>query len=97
MAPLSEFIAELIRAANKAGDLSEAERVRLLGRAYVTILEARDEIGDEAERYRQSGTNLISATGHVGRLSEPDVKALLLDAAEMITTIKIGLDENHAK
>lgn len=97
MAILSEFIADLIRAANKVGDLSDAERVRLLGRAYVTILEAREEIGDDAERYRQSGINLISATGYVGRLSEPDVKALLLDAAEMIRSIKIVLDEKHAK
>lgn len=94
---LSELVGELIRAANTVRTLSDAERVRLLGRAYVTILEAREQIGCDAERYRQSSINLISATGLVGRLSEQDVKVLLLDAAEMIRTIKIILDAKHAQ
>ncbi|MCV9999397.1 hypothetical protein OE766_14190 [Pararhizobium sp. YC-54] len=97
MAPLSELVGDLIRAANRVENLSEADRVRLLGRAYVTILRAREQIGDEAERYRQSSINLISATGLVRRLSEQDVKALLLDAAKMIRTIKIVLDAKHAE
>ncbi|MXN48703.1 hypothetical protein GR138_26240 [Shinella kummerowiae] len=97
MAPLSAFIAELIRAANKVGDVADAERVRLLGRAYVTILEAREEIGEEVEKYRQSSLSLISATGFVGRLSDQEVKELLLDAAEMIRTIKIVLDTKRAE
>ena len=87
---------ELIRAANTAGNLPEAERVRLLGRAYVTILEARDEIGHEAEKYRQSSQSLIGATGFVGRLSGQEIKGLLLNAAEMISTIKIVLAK-HAQ
>ena len=93
MRGLPDFISELIRAANNVDRLPEDKRLRLLGRAYVTILQAREEIETEtADTYRRAGVDLISATGHVGTLSNQEVKALLLDAAEMIRQIKIVID-----
>ncbi|MCJ8056965.1 hypothetical protein GB928_025605 [Shinella curvata] len=90
---LSDFIAELIRAANDVERLPESTKLRLLGRAYVTIINAREEIESQRqEAYRQAGADLISVTGHVGALSSQDVKSLLLDAAEMIRQIKIVID-----
>ncbi len=93
MKGLPDFISVLIRAANDVESLSEDTKLRLLGRAYVTILQAREEIETQTRHaYRQAGIDLISATGHVGTLSNQEVKALLLDAAEMIRQIKIVID-----
>ncbi len=93
MRGLPDFISELIRAANNIERLPEDAKLRLLGRAYVTILQAREDIESQvSDIYRQAGVDLISATGHVGTLSNQEVKALLLDAAEMIRQIKIVID-----
>lgn len=93
MRTLSDLVTELVRAANNAEKLPEEAKLRLLGRAYVTILEAREDLEtSSAEAYRQAGVDLISATGHVRTLSCDDVKTLLLDAAEMIRQIKMVID-----
>lgn len=58
---------------------------RLLGRAYVTILQAREEIESQvADTYRQAGIDVDSAAGHVGTLSDKEVRSLLLEAAENV-------------
>lgn len=93
MRGLPNLISELIRAANNVERVPEDARLRLLCRAYVTILQARDEIESQvSDTYRQAGVDLISATGHVGTLLNHEVRSLLLDAAEMIRQIKIVID-----
>lgn len=88
-----EFITELIRAANKIGELEKGEILRLLGRAYVTILEGREQAGIPLSGgNRDAAIDAKTATGLVETLSDGEVRVLLLDAAEMIRTLKIVLD-----
>ncbi|MCQ4629908.1 hypothetical protein GB927_007685 [Shinella sp. CPCC 100929] len=90
---MAVFVAELVKAANGSAKMTEDEARRLLGRAYVTIVEAREQLSTHRDQPTAStAISLASATGLVGALSDQDVRALLLDAAEMIRTMKILLD-----
>jgi len=91
---LTAVTTELIRAANNIERISLDERRRLLGRAYVTIVEARTELGSlDGTTPGEPALHVVAAVGHADTLSDNDVKDLLLDAATMIRTIKIVLDK----
>jgi hypothetical protein len=90
---LPDFIAELIRAANTIHKLTTHQRRRMLGRAYVEILERYVKSnGETPPGGLDPAAEFLRATGHVKDLSDDEVKELLLDAAEMIRTLRIAMD-----
>ena len=64
MKTIADVIAELTAAAQEVSTLSEGEKVRLLGRAYVTIKEGWELVGEPA-RLQESAEamDLIQAGG----------------------------------
>jgi hypothetical protein len=90
---LPDYIAELIRAANTVQKLTTRQRRRLLGRAYVEILDQYVKTNGEVPKWELDPVaDILHATGHVENLSDDEVKELLLDAAEMIRTLRIAMD-----
>jgi hypothetical protein len=90
---LPDFIAELIRAANTIHKLTTRQRRRLLGRAYVEILDQYVKSNGHVPNWElDPATDILHATGHVEDLSDDAIKELLLDAAEMIRTLRIAQD-----
>lgn len=95
MSTTTEFIAELVRAANEVHKLQAREKRRLLERAIITIRDMREEIGipssgtaaDAVVDIQQTEVLLIR-----GLATNERVKASLLDAADMIRTLHIVLD-----
>jgi hypothetical protein len=93
MTYLPDVIAELIRAANTVHKLTTRQRRRLLGRAYVEILDQYVKSnGDVPSGGLDPAALFLHATGHVENLSDDDVKELLLDAAEMIRSMRVAMD-----
>jgi hypothetical protein len=93
MTYVPQFIAELVRAANTVERLSVRQRRRLFGRAYMEIIELRTAAGvfpfpaslDPAIRF-------LRATGRTEDLRDDQVMGLLLEAADMLRSLKIALD-----
>ncbi|CAN7526750.1 hypothetical protein LJR030_005389 [Rhizobium sp. LjRoot30] len=95
MTKAKSFAAELIRAANEVEKLGDFELRRLLDRAVTTIREMRDEVGIPPSHNKADAVidlQTVSGMVNIGRRSNDDVKAALLDAASMIKTLKIILD-----
>ncbi|OOG75576.1 hypothetical protein B0E45_01210 [Sinorhizobium sp. A49] len=84
MSGVAEFVAELFRAANELEKLTEFEKRRLLERAVTIIRDMRDETGI-------AGRSLYADP--IDQRSDETVKAALLDAAGIIRTLKIILDD----
>jgi hypothetical protein len=97
MTQLSQFIAELIRAANTVQKLTTRQRRRMLGRAYVEII---DQYVNSNGKVPTGGLDpaalFLHATGHVEDLTDGQVKELLLDAADMIRTLRIAMDRRSS-
>ncbi len=93
MTATTDFIAELVRAANEVVKLPPVERGRLLKRAIATIRSMRDVVG-----FPQSGSAADSLVamgalaGSVGNRPDADVRAGLLEAAGMIRDLRIVMD-----
>ena len=79
-------------AAQEVQTLSEGEKLRLLGRAYVTIKEGCELLG-EPERLQDSAEamNLIQAGGMPVHLYDDEMKAILLEAARVIRQIEAAM------
>ncbi len=89
----TDFISELIRAANEIRKLTALERGRLLQRSIVMIRDGRDQVGIPPSKTAADALiDLQTVAASIDRLSDNEVKAALLDAAEMIRTLKIVLD-----
>jgi hypothetical protein len=90
MTATTDSIAELFRAANEVGKLTADEKRRLIERGVRTIRELRIETGI---RPSSSGTDALLATQidalQAEARSEEEIKAVLLDLADMIWTLKI--------
>lgn len=95
MKTIEDVIAELSAAAEEVPTLSEGERLRLLGRAYVMIREGWELI-DEPTRLKESaeGMDLIQAGGIPLHLYDDEMKAILLEAVKLIRRIERAM---HAK
>jgi hypothetical protein len=90
---LPDFVAELIRTANTIHKLTTRQRRRLLGRAYVEILDQYVKShGETPQGGLEPASEVLRATVHVEDLSDDEVKELLLDVAEMIRTLRIAKD-----
>lgn len=89
----TDFISELIRAANEVSKLTVFEKGRLLGRAIVTIREMKAGTGLVVDPLAFHETIVLqAAAATIDTLPDDAVKATFLDAAETIRTLKIVLD-----
>lgn len=93
MSLTTAFVAELVRAANHVERLTDFEKRRLLERAVVTIRDMREQVGiPESKTAADAVIDLQTVAGGIERRSADEVKAAILDAAEMIRVLKIILD-----
>jgi hypothetical protein len=95
MSAVTDFVSELVRAANEVPKLTDLERRRLFERSVTTIRAMRETIGipsaqvdaDKVVELQQ----LVAATGIRARSPE-EVADALLTAAGMIRDLYIVLD-----
>ncbi|MHC2351669.1 hypothetical protein ACVMB3_001127 [Sinorhizobium meliloti] len=93
MSLTTAFIAELIRAANEADRLSQFEVKRLLNRSVATIRDMREHAGiPSSYRVKDVVIELQVAAARADTLSAAEVRDVLLDAADIIRTLKMLLD-----
>lgn len=93
MSLTTAFISELVWAANQVEHLTAFEKSRLLERAVVTIREMREQVGMAASKTEPDPViDLQTTAAGIERLTGDDVRAALLDAADMIRTLRIILD-----
>lgn len=93
MSLTTAFISELIWAANQAEHLTNLVKRRLLERAVVTIREMREQVGiPESKTKADAVIDLQTTAAGIERRTEEQVKAALLDAADMIRILRIILD-----
>ncbi|MBP1885097.1 hypothetical protein [Sinorhizobium mexicanum] len=93
MSLTTQFIAELIRAANEADRLTPFEVKRLLNRSIATIRDMREAIGiPGSNRAKDVVIDLQVAAARADRLTAAEIRDTLIDAADVIRTLKILLD-----
>ncbi|MQW88562.1 hypothetical protein [Sinorhizobium saheli] len=93
MSLTTQFIAELIRAANEADRLTPFEVKRLLNRSIATIRDMRDQTGIQgSNREKDVLIDLQVAASRAYSLSPAEIRDHLLDAADIIRVLKIVLD-----
>lgn len=91
---MAEFVAELFRAANEVSKLTDFEKRRLLERAVATIRDMRDQTGMAGGSLDADPLiDFQTIAASIDRRSDEAVKAALLDAAGIIRTLKIVLDD----
>jgi len=89
----TQFIAELIRAANEADKLTPFEVKRLLNRSVATIRDMREQTGiPGSNRAKDVVIDLQVAAARADTLPKDEIRYNLLDAADIIRTLKIILD-----
>lgn len=93
MAKITAFVMELVRAANEFERLGDFEKRRLLDRAYRIIEEGRSQIGMARDRTdSDAAIDLLTMSRAPDSFTQDEIKEALLDAADMLRTIKIVLD-----
>lgn len=95
MSSTTDFIAELVRAANEVEKLGGKEIRRLLDRSVAVILEMREKIGIPPSKTTSNAVIDLQATEFPlmrGAATVEEVRAALLDAAGMIRDLHIVLD-----
>ncbi|CDZ64269.1 hypothetical protein [Neorhizobium galegae] len=95
MSSTTDFIAELVRAANEVETLHGEEAPRLLNRAITTIRDMRETIGIPGGHTAADVVIDLQTTAvalGLGNRSPDQVKAALLNAAGIIRDLHIVLD-----
>ena len=93
MSNTTDFIAELVRAANEVHSLTQFERRRLLQRAVITIRELREQVGLPSNHASADALIELQTTAvAIASRSDEQVKCALLTAADMIRTLRILLN-----
>lgn len=93
MKTIADFVSELTKAAHDVHSLPEGEKLRLLGRAYVTIREGWQVLGEPAHlRETAEVMDLVNTSELPMHLHADEMKALLLEAAEVIREIQAAID-----
>lgn len=97
MTSTTDFIAELIRAANRIEMLTDPEKRRLMDRGIRTIREMRVETGvrTSTSKTRDVLNSLEVACLKAETGTADEVKAVLLQIADMMRTLKIVLDAKN--
>lgn len=96
----SEFITDLIKAANAVEKQTDFERKRLLENAIIIIRHLGEPMNSAVRDRAQDVTielQAISAAVTIGWASDSQVRTALLDAASMIRHLKVALDEHAAR
>lgn len=94
MSLTTAFISELVWSANQVEHLTAFEKRRLLERAVVTIREMREQVGIAASKTEPDPViDLQTTAAGIERHTGDNVRSALLDAANMIRTLRIMLDE----
>lgn len=94
MSLTTAFTSELVWAANQVEHLTAFEKRRLLERAVVTIREMREQVGISASKAEPDPViDLQTTAAGIERRTGDDVRAALLDAANIIRTLRILLVE----
>jgi hypothetical protein len=92
------FIAELIRAANEADKLTPFEVKRLLNRSIATTRDMREQTGTIGSNHAKDVViDLPAAAARAECLSAAEVRDALIDAADVIRTLKILVDGKDAE
>jgi hypothetical protein len=95
MSSITDFIVELIRAANEVENLNDLEKKRLLERSVTIIRDMRETIGFPAAQADADRIyniqNQVAAMG-IGSSSPAEVRDCLLLSATMIRDLHIVLD-----
>ncbi len=94
MSQTDAFIADLFRAANEVGKLSIDERRRIVDRAVGLARELRIEAGVRPSRGHNDALREIEIAALLAEAggNHDDVKAVLLDLADMVTKLNIASD-----
>ncbi|MBY3346468.1 hypothetical protein [Rhizobium laguerreae] len=96
----TDFVTELYRAANEVGKLTAFEKRRLIERAVTTVKQMRVQIAFSSPP-RRDGQDILVDIATVGGeiVSAPNqiVSHALLEAADLIRTLKIVLDGKCAR
>jgi hypothetical protein len=93
MSLTTDFIAELVRAANEVDKLEHPEARGLLQRAVVTIRDMREHIGIPSSQAAHDAVfDLQTIAASIERRDAREISKALLDAADMIRTLHIVLD-----
>lgn len=95
MSSTTDFVAELVRAANEVEKLGAYEKVRLLDRAITAIRDMREQVGVQSSGTAADAVVELQTTRVAmarGKQTSDHVKAALLDAADMIRTLHIVLE-----
>ncbi|WP_037456438.1 hypothetical protein [Sinorhizobium fredii] len=96
MSLTTDFIAELIRAANDPDKLSPFVVTRLLNRCISTIRDMREQTGgSRSNRTKDVLIDLQAAVARAEDLTSDEIRDALVDAADLIRTLKIMLDDNR--
>ncbi|MCR6502874.1 hypothetical protein MUO32_28005 [Shinella sp. CPCC 101442] len=92
MKSIADFIVELASAAQDLATLSEGEKLRLLGRAYVTIRDGWRVLGEPASLEGSAeAMDLTQAGGMPVHLYDDEMKAIPLEAAKVIWEIETAI------
>lgn len=90
MSQITDFISELIRAANEVERLTPSEVSRLLDRSVDTIRDMREQAGVESSRRANDVViDLGIASARARDLSIEDIRDTLIDAADVIRALRI--------
>ncbi|TCN34124.1 hypothetical protein [Sinorhizobium americanum] len=93
MSLTTDFIVELIRAANEAEQLTPVVVNWLFNRSIATIRDLRDQTGIRgSNRAKDVLIDLHQASAKSDRLAPDEIRDALIDAADVIRTLKIALD-----
>ncbi len=95
MSTATDFISELVRAANEVELLTDREKRRLLERSVTAILDMRETIGIPPSKTTADAVIDLQATEFRimrGTASTEEVRAALLTAAGMIRDLHIIID-----
>ncbi len=93
MTSTTDFIAELVRAANSLERISFFERRRLLERAISSIRDMRDVVGIPSSKTAADELiDLATIAASIDRRNDSQVRAALLSSAAMLRDLRIVID-----
>ena len=93
MSLTTAFVSELVWAANQSEHLTTFEKRRLLERAVATIRDMRELAGIPGSKTEADAVVDLQTTAAASdRRTEEQIRAAVLDAADMIRTLRILLN-----
>lgn len=92
MKTVADVIAELTMAAKEVHTLTESQKLRMLCRAYVTIKEGWELVGEPTRLHESAEAIHLTRAGDMPvHLYDDEMKAILLEAAKVIRQIEAAM------